>query len=240
LLDNGSGQKRWYFYFTAGDGSPDFVSQKSHVLESAGLDPMGPYTYKSQLLNYWAIDGSILEHGGKLYFMFSAWEGPTQNIYIQGMSNPWTLTGNRTQITKPTYDWEKEGSAQVNEGAEPLYHDGRTFVTYSASQCASPGYKLGLLELTGNNPLNAGDWWKSATPVFQAANGNYGTGHNGFFTSPDGKENWLVYHGVSNANGSCWIDRTTRIQPFTWHANGLPNFGQPLALNTDILAPSGQ
>lgn len=240
LLDNGSGQQRWYFYFTAGDGSADFVGQRSHVLESAGLDPMGPYTYKAQLLDYWAIDGSILEDGDDLYFMFSAWEGPTQNVYIQEMTNPWTLTGGRTRLTMPDYDWEKEGTAQVNEGPEPLYHDGRTFVTYSASQCGSPGYKLGLLELTGSDPMNAGHWWKSPTPVFQAANGNYSTAHNGFFLSPDGSEYWLVYHGVSNPAGSCWIDRTTRIQPFTWHASGLPNFGQPLSLSTDILSPSGE
>lgn len=240
LLDNGSGQMRWYFYFTAGDGSADFVGQRSHVLESSGLDPMGPYTYKAQLLNYWAIDGSILEHGGNLYFMFSAWDGPTQNNYIQRMTNPWTLTGNRTRITMPEHAWEKEGTAQVNEGAEPLYHDGRTFVTYSASQCGSPGYKLGLLELTGSDPMNPAHWWKSPTPVFQAANGQYGTGHNGFFMSPDGTEYWIAYHGVTNPNGSCWIDRTTRIQPFGWDENGLPDFGEPLSLNTDILAPSGE
>lgn len=240
LLDNGSGQMRWYFYFSAGDGSPDFVAQRSHVLESAGLDPMGPYTYKAQLLNYWAIDGSILQHDGNLYFMFSAWDGPTQNSYIQAMTNPWTLTGNRTRLTMPDYAWEKEGTAQVNEGPEPLYHEGRTFVTYSASQCGSPGYKLGLLELTGSDPMNAGHWWKSSTPVFQAANGNYGTAHNGFFMSPDGTEYWIAYHGVSNPNGSCWIDRTTRIQPFGWQENGLPDFGEPLSLDTDIFAPSGE
>ncbi len=240
LLDNGSGERRWYLYFTAGDGSADFTGQRPHVLESAGTDPMGPYTYRSQLLNYWAIDGSILEVDGNLYFMFSAWEGPTQNVYIQAMSNPWTLTGSRTRLTMPDYDWEKEGTAQVNEGPEPLYHDGRTFVTYSASQCGSPGYKLGLLELTGTSPTNAQHWWKSSTPVFQAANGNYSTAHNGFFISPDGTEHWLVYHGVSNPAGSCWIDRTTRIQPFSWRENGLPDFGEPLALDTEIYAPSGE
>jgi len=36
------------------------------------------------------------------------------------------------------------------------------------------------------------------------------------------------------------IDRTTRIQPFGWQENGLPDFGEPLPLSTDILAPSGE
>jgi GH43 family beta-xylosidase len=239
LLDGPNGQ-RWYYYFTAGDGSANYTGQRPHVLESAGLDPMGPYTFRATLINSWAIDGGILRVNGSLYFLFSAWSGSYQNVYIQAMSNPWTLTGSRTLLTSPTYAWEQEGTAFVNEGPAALYHDGRIFVTYSASQCASPGYKLGLLELTGSNPLSASSWWKSSTPVFQAANGNYSTGHNGFFTSPDGTEDWLVYHAVPNSGGSCGNDRTTRIQPFTWNADGLPNFGSPLALSTNIPVPAGE
>ena len=141
---------------------------------------------------------------------------------------------------EPEYAWEQEGSDSVNEGPEPLYHDGRTFVTYSASQCADPGYKLGLLELVGADPMNASSWQKSPDPVFQAANGAYGTAHNGFFLSPDGTENWLVYHATTNPNGSCWTDRTTRIQRFDWNPDGTPNFGVPLDLSTDIVVPSGE
>src|SRR5690606_37898521 len=230
---------RWYHYYTAGDGN-DLGTQRSHVLESEGTDPMGPYHYRGRLLDYWAIDGSLLEVGGNRYFMFSSWDGQPQNVYIIAMTNPWTVTGNRTLLTAPTHDWEREGSHPVNEGPEPLYHGGRVFVAYSASQCADPGYKLGLLELTGSNPLDPGAWWKSPTPVFQAANGAYGTAHNGFFTSPDGTEHWLVYHATTNPNGSCWTDRTTRIQPFTWHDDGRPNFGTPLPLSADILAPAGE
>lgn len=239
LLDNGAGEQRWYHYYTAGDGS-DLDTQRSHVLESTGSDPMGPYRYKAQLLNTWAIDGSILKADGKLYFMYSAWQGSTQNVWIIAMTNPWTVTGQRTLLTSPSYAWEKEGSAQVNEGPVALYHGGRTFVTYSASQCASPGYKLGMLELIGANPLTAASWRKSATPVFQAAGNAYGAGHNGFFVSPDGSEDWIVYHATTDANGSCWTDRTTRIQKFSWKADGTPDFGAPLPTTTDIPVPSGE
>lgn len=238
-FDDGAGEQRWYHYYTAGDGS-NLDTQRSHVLESTGSDPMGPYRYKAQLLSYWAIDGSILQAGGKLYFMFSAWQGSTQNVWLVAMTNPWTVTGERTLLTSPTYAWEKEGSDQVNEGPIALYHGGRTFVTYSASQCASPGYKLGMLELTGSNPLSTSSWRKSATAVFQGAGSAYGAGHNGFFVSPDGSEDWLVYHATTNANGSCWTDRTTRIQRFAWNADGTPNFGSPLPTSTDIPVPAGE
>lgn len=238
LIDGPNGQ-RWYHYYTAGDGD-DLGTQRSHVLESEGSDPMGPYHYQGQLMNTWAIDGSLLLHAGERYFMFSAWDGPTQNAWIIAMSDPWTTIGNRTLLTAPTYAWEQEGSDSVNEGPAALYHEGRVFVTYSASQCADPGYKLGLLELLGDNPLDPSAWWKSPEPVFQTANGAYGSGHNGFFTSPDGSQNWLVYHATTNALGSCWTDRTTRIQPFSWESDGLPNFGEPLPLSTEIIVPSAE
>jgi GH43 family beta-xylosidase len=181
-----------------------------------------------------------LEVGNNHYFMFSSWSGGTQNVYLMAMTNPWTTTGNRVLLTRPEHAWEQEGSDSVNEGPEPLHHDGRIFVTYSASQCADPGYKLGLLELTGADPLNAASWTKSATPVFQTANGAYGPAHNGFFVSPDPTESWLVYHATTNPRGSCWTDRTTRIQRFEWNADGTPRFGEPLGLDTRIVVPSGE
>ncbi|SFG08912.1 Alpha-L-arabinofuranosidase B (ABFB) domain-containing protein [Streptomyces mirabilis] len=61
------------------------------------------------------------------------------------------------------------------------------------------------------------------------AAGVYGPGHNGFFTSPDGTENWIVYHANSSSGGGCGNGRTTRTQKFTWNADGTPNFGTPVA-----------
>src|SRR4029079_10188558 len=64
---------------------------------------------------------------------------------------------------------------------------------------------------------------------------------NGFFKSPDGTEDWIVYHGVNNPNGDCGRTlRTTRIQKFTWNADNTPNLGAPLALTTDSTVPSGE
>ena len=52
-----------------------------------------------------------------------------------------------------------------------LYKNGRTFMAYSASSCTGIGYKLGLIELTGSDPLNPSSWKKFPDPVFQTANG---------------------------------------------------------------------
>ncbi|MFE4646917.1 family 43 glycosylhydrolase [Streptomyces sp. NPDC056730] len=40
----------WYLYYVAGQGIEDYrPTQRVHVLESAGADPMGPYAYRGRL-----------------------------------------------------------------------------------------------------------------------------------------------------------------------------------------------
>ncbi|MFE6195183.1 family 43 glycosylhydrolase [Streptomyces sp. NPDC057838] len=233
---------RWYLYYVAGQNVSDYnPTQRSHVLESAGSDPMGPYTYKGQLSSVWMLDPSVLNVNGRLYMLGSAITGGTQNLVIAPMSNPYTVSGSYSTISTPTYAWERQGGT-VNEGAEVLQRGGRTFLIYSASGCWTPDYTLGQLELTGSDPLAASSWTKKSTPVFQRsdANGVYGPGHNGFFTSPDGRENWIVYHANDAASEGCDNGRTTRAQKFTWNADGTPDFGTPVRLGASLPGPSGE
>ncbi|WP_238412150.1 family 43 glycosylhydrolase [Saccharothrix deserti] len=232
---------RWYMYYVAGQNVSDYnPTQRLHVLESSGTDPMGPYTFKADLGSTWELDPSILQHNGRLYLMGSAIDG-TQSLTITPLSNPYTISGARRTISQPTLAWERQ-TAPVNEGAEPLYHNGRTMIVYSASACWGPDYKLGLLTLTGTDPLNRAHWTKSPNPVFQRHDGNgvYAPGHNGFFKSPDGTEDWIVYHANDSASGGCDMNRSTRAQKFTWNSDGTPNFGVPARLGVALTAPSGE
>ncbi|ARQ68777.1 family 43 glycosylhydrolase [Streptomyces marincola] len=240
LIDGPNGP-RWYLYYVAGQNVEDFnPTQRLHVLESAGTDPMGPYHFKADLGNTWELDPSILRVGGNLYLLGSAMDG-TQSLTITPLANPWTISGARRTISQPTLAWERQSGA-VNEGAEPLYHNGRVMLVYSASACWGPDYKLGLLTLTGTDPLNRSHWTKHPRPVFQRddAAGVYGPGHNGFFTSPDGTEDWIVYHANDSASGGCDMNRSTRAQRFTWNADGTPNFGTPVRTGVQLPAPSGE
>ncbi|RPJ03134.1 MAG: hypothetical protein EHM39_00130 [Chloroflexi bacterium] len=245
LLDGPNGP-RWYLYYTAGRKGDQFhKTQFTHVLESEGTDPLGPYSYKARVVDpnhdTPQLDGSILQMDGQLYFLVSVWEPSGQNLYIAPMSDPWTISGDRVLISHATYLWE-QSLANINEGPVALQHDGQTFIIYSASGCWGPDYKLGMLTFIGTDPLDPAAWKKHPEPVFQRAdeNGVFGPGHNGFFKSPDGTEDWIVYHANESIHGGCDDHRTARVQRFTWNEDGTPNFGTPLPLDTDIPVPSSE
>ena len=245
LLDGPNG-KRWYLYYTAGAEPFDLATQRIHVLESDGLDPMGPYHFKADMLDpehddTWELDGSILELDGKLYLLGTFRSATSQPTFIRPLANPWTASGTRRVLSEPTHDWEKLGGA-VNEGPEVLRHDGKVFIVFSASHCQTPRYALGLLTYLGGDPLEAASWKKSDAPVFESNREGkvFGPGHNGFFTSPDGTEDWIVYHANDSARGRCDMGRSPRAQTFTWNADGTPNFGVPLAAGAAMDGPSGE
>ena len=243
---------KWYVYFTAGPGNC-CGGQRLWVLENPSADPtQGTWTEKGQLAvpgqDLWAIDGTILEQNGKRYLVWSGQEAGSeqQNIYIALMSNPWTLTGSRVQLSYPQYGWEQNGFPaypKVNEGPEILQHGGKTFLVYSASHCNTDDYALGMLTASAAaDPLDASAWTKSTTPVFvkNASGGAYGPGHNSFFKSKDGTEDWILYHANNQAGQGCGNARNPRMQKFTWNADGTPNFGAPVAINVALPKPAGE
>src|SRR5438046_5719673 len=198
---------KWYIYFAADDKTNQ--THRIWVIENASADPFqGEWTFKGKLADAsdkWAIDASVFEYQGRLYYIWSGWEGDengTQSIYIARLKNPWTVESARTRISTPEYPWEKVGDIppqlkqdnpphiDVNEGPEALLQDGKVFVIYSASACWTDNYALGMLTAdSGAELLDASVWKKSPTPVFQQSPEAhvYATGHNSFFKSADGK-----------------------------------------------------
>jgi GH43 family beta-xylosidase len=129
----------------------------------------------------------------------------------------------------------------VNEGPEILQHGDDIFLVYSASACWTDYYELGVLRAkSGANLLDPKSWTKYDHPFFQQDREAkvYGTGHNGFFLSPDGKENWIIYHANPEPGQGCGDHRSPRIQKFTWNEDGSPNFGKPIATDVPIPKPA--
>lgn len=244
-------RNKWYVYYTATDG-PD-ENRRVFVLEAQTDDPQGKYTFKGKLAvpdkndDEYAIDGTVWERP-KDKALFALWSGRDkaigriQNIYLAPMSNPWTISGARVRLSMPTFAWEKHGW-QVNEGPEVLTHNGKTFVVYSASGGTTPNYCLGLLTNTDGDLLRAASWEKSRTPVFVSYTGTdghvWGPGHNGFFRSPNGKEDWIIYHG-KESDANTWGGRDARAQKFTWKRDGTPDFGHPIPAGVPLPVPAGE
>jgi GH43 family beta-xylosidase len=190
----------WYIYYAKDDGNND--NHRMYVMENTSADPMtGTWVNKGQITdstNRWAIDGTVLQVNNNLYFIWSGWEGTTnvqQKLYIAHMSNPWTIDSARVEIASPTYSWETNTSPSVNEGPQIIVRNGVISLVYSASGSWTDGYCLGLITAnTSSNLLQASSWSKRNQPIFKSGNGLYGPGHHSFTKSPDGTEDWIVYH----------------------------------------------
>jgi GH43 family beta-xylosidase len=102
-----------------------------------------------------------------------------------------------------------------------------------------PTYRLGQLRLTDTTRVLDPASYVKTGPIFQSANGVFGVGHNTFTTSPDGREDWIVYHAKTRTAAG-WDDRVVRMQRFTWNADGTPNLGTPVAAGERLPVPSGE
>ncbi|KAJ4350541.1 hypothetical protein N0V95_004647 [Ascochyta clinopodiicola] len=227
----------WYIYYTAGS-SANLDLQRPHVLKG-GADPFQSYSFLATLTNTWGIDGSIVRFSSwGNYFVWSCMSNSLQSLCIAPLTSPGKIGATKV-LSQPTQSWEKNGSP-VMEGPAALYNGGKTYLTYSASYCWTPDYSLGLLTWNGSGDPSLSASWAKSGPVLKSANSNYGPGHNGFFTSPDGKEIWNVYHATANSAGSCDGNRYTMAQKVNFNSNGTPNFGTPAKLGTTITGPSGE
>lgn len=238
-------QGKWYIYYAADNG--DNVNHKLYVLENDSADPFeGKFIEKGRIYDRnadrWAIDGTVIETGGKLYFAWSGWEGfenVSQILYIAPMINPWTI-GDRVEISRPTHDWEKRGAPPaINEGPQVLFRGQSIHLVYSAAGSWTDDYCLGLLTAKlGADLLNPATWRKHPEPVFKSGNGILAPGHCCFAKSLDGKEDWIVYH-AARYPGAGW-NRFIRAQPFTWNDDETPRLGAPVPANAPIPLPSGE
>lgn len=260
---------KWYIYYAAGrphSETNSYQYQRSGVLRSKTDDPLGEWEdmgmlftgddYKDGIVptaenTSYAIDLGVFKLNGQLY---AVWSGNPvgsgdQWLYIASMSNPYTISSSRVVISKPDKSWELY-SGKVNEGPAFLKNKekGKFFVVYSCNGSWTKHYRLGYVELsdTTANLLQTSNWRKSAREVFTRCDntadvdGVNGVGHCSFTKSPDGSEDWIVYH-VKNRNDNTWSSgRSTFIQKFTWNDDGTPNFGDPVGWGDPVALPAGE
>jgi GH43 family beta-xylosidase len=251
---------RWYIYYAASDGRN--VNHRMGVLEATSDDPQGSFVDRGMLYtgddhrpgasparpsNRWAIDGTVLQLRGRLYFLWSGWEADhdEQHLYIAPMSDPCTVAGSRVRmVDNDCHPWERVASCRrqrgLHEAPQVLVRNGRVMVVYSCSGSWEPSYKLGMLHMDEQaDPMVRHHWRKVTAPVFDGTRDVFGVGHCCFTSSPDGTEDWIVYHAKTR-RWHGWSDRVVRAQPFTWREDGLPDFGRPVSSHVPLARPSGE
>jgi GH43 family beta-xylosidase len=245
---------KWVIYFAASDGKNE--NHLAYALQSETEDPLGEYSLHGPFAtgegadgkspNIWAIDMTLLEHGGKRYALWSGWDAPRtdrQFLYIAPMKSSTELAAPRIRIcSNDDYPWEfteDEGKGRgLNEAPQVIKKAGRTFATYSCGGSWLPTYKLGMLELTGSDPLEPQSWKKLKEPVFVGTRVTYGVGHSCFAESLDGKEWWHIFHAKRDRRPG-WR-RAIFVQPMGFGEDGLPRFGVPVAAGKALPRPSGE
>lgn len=235
---------KWYIYYSAtAAGFKDDAHRGVFVLENAADDPFtGAWLDRGRInTGHAGIDGTVFVRDGIWYFAYSPYLGPVSGLAIARMSNPWTIAGKETVIARPDRPWEDRGGRRILEGPQFLKGPkGDLFVTYSAGACWSDDYALGLLTARrGGDLLDAATWSKHPQPVLTRGNGIYATGHNGFFTSPDGREQWIIYHANPGPDMGCTAKRAPHMQRIEWSAAGTPRFTPPAPPTVQLTKPSG-
>lgn len=197
---------KWYIYF-AGSEKDDIWALRPYVLECADADPMtGTWVEKGKMqrapedefsFDAFSLDATVFENKGKHYYVWAEKVGvgkQISNLYIAEMENPYTLKTVQVLLTTPDYDWERVGF-WVNEGPAVIKHDGKIYLTFSASE-TGPMYCMGMLTASEEDDLlDPRSWEKDRYPVLMTdeTKGIYGPGHNSFTTDEEGNP-VMVYH----------------------------------------------
>ena len=147
-------------------------------------------------------------------------------LYIASIdvSEPWKLTSDPVLLSRPLYGWENVAGTINNEGPYAFQKDGKIFLTYSGGSANRYTYVLGLLTAESSGDLlNPESWTKSMVPVltFRSVDGEYGPGHNSFFTNEDG-ELMIAYHAETGLKETLRCDGIRRVH---FRADGTPYFG---------------
>ncbi len=257
----------WYIYYAA-TGSNDVWSIRPFVLMCSDPDDLlnpDKWTEKGRFLDkngkeaglfdVFSLDMTCFENKGKHYVIW-AYKGYFPNAVPGSIllmaeldeDEPWKLSSDPVLLSEPEYDWEQVNE-KVNEGPAVLKHNGRIYVTYSAS-ATGPEYCMGLLSADEDaDIMDAASWQKSDRPVLSSEDfsDQYGPGHNSFTTDEEG-HTIIVYHSRDQRcyDGKCdWAEADPLYDPcrnanfayVRFKEDGTPVFNSTEEKETAGLAP---
>lgn len=231
---------KWYIYYAGGE-KEDVWKIRPYVLECQGDDPMkDPWKELGKMnrapedefsFEAFSLDATIFENKGTYYYVWAEKVGvgkQISNLYIARMKSGNELDTVQVLLTTPDYDWERVGF-WVNEGPAVIHHDGKIYLTYSASETGID-YCMGMLTVDEDaDLLDPRLWKKERYPVLATCEelGVYGPGHNSFTVDEEGND-ILVYHARTEAkiegNPLYNPNRHAMLMKFAWDKDGRPVF----------------
>ncbi|MEO0599819.1 MAG: family 43 glycosylhydrolase [Myxococcota bacterium] len=238
---------RAVIYYSATDASflglsPDY---RIWALRADAADPWtATWTHEGPIvvpeLDTVAQHPTVFGNGGYL-----AWTGRSDGPGLQGRLFVAPLlsalsVGPAVELASPVEAWETDVSS-VLEAPAVVERDGRRVLVYAASSCISAERALGILEQdVGDSPLDPSAWTRRTDPWLLSApsQGTWALGQPGFVTSPDGVEDWLVYHAAESTLQGCGADRALHLNRVVWTSDG-PVVDGPTGPATAIPAPGG-
>lgn len=236
--------KLYCFYATfpagkAGDenitNSPNWAGPSAYVMElKDGGDPTKTADWLEHRVQ--AKDGGVLsphglsidmtyfEAGGKSYIAWSQGDqerkGAKANVSIAEVNSdkPWQAITEPQRLMRPEWGWELDG---VNEGPNVLVSGGKVYMVFSA-QLVTPQYATGMLTANvGDDLTDPASWTKSNYPWLHNGTfaGQFGLGHNSYFTDPYG-DTYNVYHAMTSGTNN--TARHAGVVPVHFRADGTP------------------
>lgn len=236
--------KLYCFYATfpagkAGDenitNSPNWAGPSAYVMElKDGGDPTKTADWLEHRVQ--AKDGGVLsphglsidmtyfEAGGKSYIAWSQGDqerkGAKANVSIAEVNSdkPWQAITEPQRLMRPEWGWELDG---VNEGPNVLVSGGKVYMVFSA-QLVTPQYATGMLIASvGDDLTDPASWTKSNYPWLHNGTfaGQFGLGHNSYFTDPYG-DTYNVYHAMTSGTNN--TARHAGVVPVHFRADGTP------------------
>ncbi len=232
---------KWYIYYSGGD-KDDVWAIRPYVLECADEDPLaGKWVERGKMrraaddpfsFEAFSLDATVFENKGQRYYVWAEKTGvgkQISNLYIARMSSPLSLETVQVLLTTPDYDWERVGF-WVNEGPAVIHHQGKIYLTYSASE-TGPDYCIGMLTADEDSDLlDPRSWEKERYPVLRSDPERhiYGPGHNCFTTDEAGNP-VMVYHARTEekieGNPLYNPNRHAMLMKIAWDESGRPIFG---------------
>ena len=241
---------RFWLYYSRGD-----MEGKTHKLRVAvSDDPIGPFKDCGVLLvpdQPFSIDAHpFRDADGQwyLYYCVDFLELEDDHrigtgIVVDRLLAMDRLEGKPQTVARPHADWHlfKKGRAMYDavydwhtvEGAFVLPHGGKYYCFYSGGAWEKENY--GVSYVVADHPLgpfNRPEGSDEALLMRSRAPNVIGPGHNSFTTSPDGSQDWIVYHAWDTA----MTGRRMCIDRLVWE-HGRPTTVGPTF--TRQQAPSG-